>query len=118
MKPTIEGSNAINFNEEMLFISLNKQIERGFKVVQGASKNSIFDEDMTIIAEDSELRSNDTIKTKNGNIIKFEEKAFAKVKQNRKSKQEKGIVVNFVEAVEAKRRGRPAKQAIKTEEAR
>ncbi|MCI8362309.1 MAG: hypothetical protein HFJ41_04130 [Clostridia bacterium] len=118
MKPTIEGSNARNFNEEMAFISLNKKIERGFNVIQGASKNSIFDEGMTIIAEDSELRSNNTLKTKNGNIIKFEEKAFEKVKQHRKNKEEKGIVVNYEEIVEAKRRGRPAKQTTKTEEAR
>lgn len=116
MKPTIEGSNAMNF--DMVCMSFDKQKERGLKVVQGASKNSIFDENMAIIAEDSELRSNDTIKTKSGNIIKFEQKAFAKVKENRKSKQEKGIVFNFVQAVETKRRGRPAKQNAKTEEAR
>ncbi len=116
MKPTIEGSVAMNF--DMVCMSFDKQKERGLEVIQGASKNSIFDEDMTIIAEDSELRSNDTIKTKKGNIIKFEQKAFAKVKQNRKLKQERGIVVNFEEVVEAKRRGRPAKQTTKTEEAR
>ncbi len=116
MKPTIEGSVAMNF--DMVCMSFDKQKERGLEVIQGASKNSIFDEDMTIIAEDSELRSNDTIKTKKGNIIKFEQKAFTKVKQNRKLKQERGIVVNFEEVVEAKRRGRPAKQTTKTEEAR
>lgn len=116
MKPTIEGSSAMNF--DMVCMSFDKKKERGLEVIQGASKNSIFDENMTIIVEDSEIRSNDTIKTKEGKIIKFEEKAFAKVKQNRKSKQEKGIVVNFEEVVEAKRRGRPAKQTSKTEEAR
>ncbi len=116
MKPTTEGSVA--FNYDMVCMSFDKEKERGLKVVQGASKNSIFDENMSIIAEDSEIRSNDTIKTKEGKIIKFEERAFAKVKQNRKSKQEKGIVVNYEEVVEAKRRGRPAKQTVKTEEAR
>ncbi len=116
MKPTTEGSNAMNF--DMVCMSFDKEKERGLKVVQGASKNSIFDENMNIIAEESELRSNNTLKTKSGNIIKFEEKAFEKVKQHRKYKEEKGIVVNYEEAVEAKRRGRPAKQTIKTEEAR
>lgn len=114
MKPTTEGSNAF----DILCMSFNKEKERGLEVVQGGSKNCIFDEGMFIEAEDGEIRSNDTLKTTKGTIIKFEEKAFERVKRNRKLKNEKGIVVNFEEIVEAKRRGRPSKSDIESTEGR
>ncbi len=95
MKPTTEGSKG---NFDMVCISFEKEKERkGLKVVQGASKNSIFNEDMNIKAEDSELRENNTLKTASGNIIKFEEKAFEILKRNRKLKEEKGNTIDFEE---------------------
>lgn len=85
MKPTTEGSNAINF--DMVCMSFSKENERGLKVVQGATKNSIFDEEMLIKAEDGKLMENNTLKSANGNIISFEEKAFEKVKENNKERK-------------------------------
>lgn len=92
MKPTTEGSVA---NFDIVCMSFGKENERGLKVIQGASKNSIFDEEMIIKAEDGKLMKNNTIQLANGNIIKFEEKAFEKLKENRKLKAEKGTIVNF-----------------------
>lgn len=94
MKPTTEGSVA---NFDIVCMSFGKENERGLKVIQGASKNSIFNEEMLIKAEDGKLMENNTLKTENGNIIKFEEKAFEKLKENRKLKAEKGTIVNFEE---------------------
>ena len=46
MKPTTEGLIA---NFDMVCISFDKEKEkRGIKVVQGATKNSIFNEEMNI----------------------------------------------------------------------
>ena len=87
MKPTTEGSNAINF--DILCMSFGKENERGLKVVQGASKNSIFDEEMVIKAENGTLRENNTLETETGNIISFDAKAFGKVKENLKSRKTK-----------------------------
>ena len=95
MKPTTEGSSAINF--DMVCMSFGKEKERGLKVVQGASKNSIFDEEMEIRAEISEIRADNTVKTANGNIIKFEEKAYEIVKENRDLVKQKGTIINFEE---------------------
>lgn len=95
MKPTTEGSSAINF--DMVCMSCGKEKERGLKVVQGASKNSIFDEEMEIRAEISEIREDNTVKTANGNIIKFEEKAYEIVKENRDLVKQKGTIINFEE---------------------
>lgn len=95
MKPTTEGSSAINF--DMVCMSFGKEKERGLKVVQGASKNSIFDEEMEIRAEISEIREDNTVKTANGNIIKFEEKAYEIVKENRDLVKQKGTIINFEE---------------------
>lgn len=95
MKPTTEGSNAINF--DMVCMSYGKENERGLKVVEGATKNSIFNEEMEIKAEDSEMRKDSTIQTASGRIITFEENAFEKLKENRKLKAKKGNVVDFVE---------------------
>jgi len=87
MKPTTEGSSAINF--DMVCMSFGKEKERGLKVVQGASKNSIFDEEILIKAEDGILRENNTLESATGNIISFEEKAFEIVKENRKERKTK-----------------------------
>lgn len=95
MKPTTEGSSAINF--DMVCMSFGKENERGLKVVQGATKNSIFNEEMEIRAEDSKMREDNTIELANGKIIKFEDKAFETIKRNRKLKAEKGNVIDFVE---------------------
>lgn len=87
MKPTTEGSSAMNF--DILCMSFGKENERGLKVVQGASKNSIFDEEMVIKAENGTLRENNTLESANGNIIKFEEKAFEKLKENKTERKTK-----------------------------
>jgi len=87
MKPTIEGSNAVKF--DMLGMSFGKEKQKGLKVVHGATKSSVFNEDMTIIAENSELRENNTLKTASGNIISFKEKAFETVKENRNARKTK-----------------------------
>lgn len=100
MKPTTEGSNTINF--DMVCMSFGKEKERGLKVVQGATKNSIFNEEVEIKAEDSKMREDNTIETANGKIIKFKERTFEKIKVNRKLKAEKGIVLNFEENVKEK----------------
>lgn len=92
MKPTTEGLIA---NFDIVCMSFGKENERGLKVIQGASKNSIFNEEMLIKAEDGKLMENNTLKTENGNIIKFKEKAFEKLKENRKLKAEKGTTINF-----------------------
>lgn len=107
MKPTTEGSSAINF--DMVCMSFGKENERGLKVVQGASKNSIFDEEMEIRAEISEIREDNTVKTANGNIINFEEKAFETVKENRQLVKEKGTIINFEER-KTKRKSRMDKE--------
>lgn len=84
MKPTTEGSIA---NFDIVCMSFGKEKERGLKVVQGASKNSIFDEEMTIKVENGVLRKNNTLQSENGNVIKFEEKAFEKLQENRKERK-------------------------------
>ena len=94
MKPTTEGSSAINF--DILCMSFGKENERGLKVVQGASKNSIFDEEMVIKAENGTLRENNTLESANGNIIKFEEKAFEKLKENKIGRETKSQRVSKV----------------------
>lgn len=93
MKPTTEVSKAINF--DMVCMSFGKEKERGLKVVQGASKNSIFNEEMLINAEDGELMENDTIKTANGKIVELKKGAYKRIKQNRKMKEQNGVIYNF-----------------------
>ncbi len=92
MKPTIEGSQD---NFEMVCISFAKENKRSIKVERGNQKENIFDETKFINAEDGELTENNTLKSANGNIINFGEKAFETVKRNRKMKQQKGIIYNF-----------------------
>lgn len=92
MKPTIEGSQD---NFEMVCISFAEENKRSIKVERGSKKENIFDETKFINAEDGELTENNTLELSNGNIIKFEEKAFQIVKRNRKMKEQKGIVYNF-----------------------
>lgn len=87
MKPTTEGSNAINF--DIVCMSFGKEKERGLKLVQGAEKNSLFNEEMIIKAENSELRKDNKLQLANGEIINFEEKAFVTIKQNRKDRKTK-----------------------------
>lgn len=99
MKPTTEGSKG---NFDIVCMSFGKTKEKDLEVVQGATKNSIFNEDMIIKVEDGELRENNTIQSANGNIIKFKEKAFEIVKRNRKLKAERGIVTNFEEILTKK----------------
>lgn len=100
MKPTTEGSRAVNF--DMVCMSFGKEQERGLKVVQGAAKNSIFNEDMELKAEDGILRENDTIESASGKIVEFKKGTYKKVKQNRKMKSEKGIILNYEEKVARK----------------
>lgn len=100
MKPTTEGS-IVNF--DIVCMSFGKENKRGLKVVEGAEKNSLFNEDMIIKTEDGELKENNTLQLENGNIIKFEERAFAKLQENRKSKQENGIVINYEENIKKKK---------------
>jgi hypothetical protein len=92
MKPTTEGSK-VNF--DIVCMSFGKEKEKDLKIIEGASKNSIFNEEMIINAENGELRSNNTLYSANGKAIKFEDNAFKTVKSNRKQKAEKGIVTNF-----------------------
>ena len=102
MKPTTEGSIA---NFDIVCMSFGKGKERGLKVIQGAQKNSIFNEEMFINVEDGCLKENNTVQSANGNIIKFEEKAFETVKRNRKQKAENGIIFNF-EEISARKKGK------------
>ena len=81
MNLATEGSNAINF--DIVCLSFGKDKERGLKVVQGASKNSVFDEKMEIKAEKGELRDNDTLQSENGKIVEFKNGSFATLKENR-----------------------------------
>lgn len=92
MKPTTEGSSVINF--DILCISFGKDKDRGLKVVQGASKNLIFDEEMSIKAEDCTLRKNNTLETVSGNIITLNDKAFETVQENRKTRKTKSKKVS------------------------
>jgi hypothetical protein len=92
MKPTTEGSK-VNFDIECM--SFGDEKERSLKITEGASKNSIFNENMIINTEDGELRANNTYYSVSGKIIKFQDNAFKRVKSNRKQKAEKGIVTNF-----------------------
>jgi hypothetical protein len=92
MKPTTEGSQ-VNFDIECMSFENEKEIV--LKIIEGASKNSIFNEEMIINAEDGELRANNTLCSESGKIIKFEDNSFKTVKSNRKQKAEKGIVTNF-----------------------
>lgn len=91
MKPTTEGSNAINF--DMTCMSFEKEREKGLKVIIGAEKNIIFNDEMTITAENSTLRDNNTLETENGTIINFTNNAFKTVEKNRKIKAKNGNVV-------------------------
>lgn len=85
MKPTTEGLVSRNF--DIVCMSFEKENERGLKVVQGAEKNSLFNEEMIIKAEDGQLRSNNTLESANGSIIKFANNAFETIKQNTKSRK-------------------------------
>lgn len=100
MKPTTEGSKVDNF--DMVCMSFGKEQERGLKVVQGAAKNSIFNEDMELRAEDGQLNENDTIELSNGKIIEFKKGAYKRIKQNRKMKAERGMILNYEEKVARK----------------
>jgi len=85
MRPAIEGSNAI----DLLCLSFVKENEKGLTVVPGgaASKESNILENIEIKVENSELRSNNTLQTENGKIIKFDDKAFEKVKENKENRK-------------------------------
>lgn len=100
MKPTTEGSKVDNF--DMVCMSFGKEQERGLKVVQGAAKNSIFNEDMELRTEDGQLNENDTIELANGKIIEFKKGAYKRIKQNRKMKAERGMILNYEEKVARK----------------
>lgn len=79
MKTATQGSNALKF--DIVCLSFDKEQEKGLKVIQGASKNSEFDEKMSIKVENGALRSNNTIQSENGNIIVFKENAFKDLKE-------------------------------------
>lgn len=91
MKPTTEGSNAINF--DIVCMSFDKEREKELNVITGAEKNIIFNEEMAIRVENSTLRENNTLETENGTIISFKEDAFKTVEKNRKIKAKNGNVV-------------------------
>lgn len=88
MKPTTEGSSAINF--DITCMSFEKEKEKGLKVIIGAEKNIIFNDEMTITAENSTLRDNNTLEAEKGTIINFANNAFKTVERNRKIKAKNG----------------------------
>ena len=80
METTREGQ-VINFTIRAM--SWLKGKERGIEVIEGATKDSVFDDKMEIKAQEGSLRSNDTIETESGKIIKFKDNSFNRVKHNR-----------------------------------
>lgn len=80
MKPTIEGSNVMNF---YMFV---KENERGIKTNEGASITEL-DGEVIIKVEDGELREDNTLQSANGKIINFEDKAFEILKESRKERK-------------------------------
>ena len=85
MKPTTEGSSAINF--DIVCLSFGKDKQRGLKVIQGASKNSVFDEKMDLRVERGALNENDTLQSENGKVIYFKKGSFATLKENRNGRK-------------------------------
>ena len=85
MNLATEGSSTINF--DIVCLSFGKDKERGLKVVQGASKNSIFDEKMELKAERGTLRENDTLQSANGKIIEFKKGSFETLKESRNGRK-------------------------------
>lgn len=87
MNLATEGPRPINL--DFCGLAFGKDKERGLKVVEGASKNSIFNEKMDIRVERSSLRENDTLETENGKIIEFKKGSFATLKENRNNRKTK-----------------------------
>lgn len=87
MRPTTEGLSASNFY--MTCMSFDKGNQKGLEVVQGAYKESIFDENMIINAEHSSLREDNKLQTAKGEIINFKKDAFEIVKINEKNRKTK-----------------------------
>lgn len=100
MQPTTEGSKLFNF--DIVCMSFGKEKEKGINVVQGAVKTSIFNDNIELKVEEGKLKDNDTIETLNGEIIKLKKGSYKTIKQNRKMKKEKGIILNYEEKKEGK----------------
>lgn len=75
--------------------------ERGIEVVEGVTKDSLFDDKMELKAQNGELRSNDTLETENGKIVQFKEGSYKKILKNNKARKE-GKLVAFEEYLNAK----------------
>jgi hypothetical protein len=89
MKEATEGSNTVVFDFECL--TFGKDKEKGLKVVQGASKSTIFNEKMEIQTYEGELKANNELDSNTGRTIQFPEgtfKTIVKNNQQRKSIQE------------------------------
>ena len=84
MENTAEGQ-VINFTIRAM--SWLKGKERGIEVIEGATKDSVFDDKMEIKAQEGDLRSNDTIETENGKIIEFKDNSFKTLKHNRETRK-------------------------------
>lgn len=89
MKPTIEGSNIKKF--DIRAITFEKGRERGIEVIEGAQKNSIFDDEMELKAQKGELQSNDTLVSINGKLVVFPKESFNTLKNNRKKRKTRSI---------------------------
>ena len=89
MNPTTKDLNIKKF--DIRAISFEKGKQRGIEVIEGAQKNSIFNDEMEIIAQKSELQSNDTLLTKNGQVIVFPKESFNTLKNNIKNRNTIGL---------------------------
>ena len=75
--------------------------EKGIEEIEGATKNSIFDDKMELRAQEGDLRSNNTLETETGKIIKFKQGSYERVAKNNKVRKE-GKVVAFEDYFKAK----------------
>ena len=81
MNQRTEGTSAMKF--DFVCLSFGKDKEKGLRVVQGALKESVFDENMIIKAENGALRENDTLELVNGQVLEVEKGTYNRLKENR-----------------------------------
>lgn len=86
MKKATEDSNTIVFDFECL--TFGKDKEKGLKVVQGASKSTIFNEKMELQTYEGDLKSNNELDSETGKTIKFPEGTFKVIIKNNKQRKE------------------------------
>ena len=79
------GNRKKNFEFDCL--TFGKDKEKGLKVIQGASKSTIFDEKLEINTHEGDLNSNNELESETGKFIQYKEGTYKEVVKNNRQRK-------------------------------